>query len=281
MTMMKAKRPPFLLLIPPAILLVAFLTGIGYLVVESMRTETGWGLDNFVAFFDRPDYVAVLIRTIVIAAVSTLLAGLIGYPIAYAIARYKGNRNFLMMLVIMPWLVSVVVRTYGWLVILGPKGTLNSMLMSIGLIDTPVRMIFNMTGVVIGLVHVFCPFFIVSVLSVLLYMDRSLNEASQTLAAGPVRTFLNITWPLSLPGVITGAVLVYLLSTGAIVTPLLLGGVRDGMLATQIYQDVLQVFDYPKASSMAIVLLLAAFTLVIPLQLLERRVAARISGMGR
>lgn len=279
--MTKSTKPPLILLIPPAILLVAFLTGIAYLVVESLRTEAGWGLGNFVAFFDRPDYVAVLIRTIVIALASTLLAGVIGYPIAYAIAQYKGNRNFLMMLVIMPWLVSVVVRTYGWIVILGPKGTLNSLLISMGLIETPLRMIFNMTGVVIGLVHVFCPFFIVSVLSVLLYLDRGLNEASQTLSAGPIRTFVNITWPLSLPGVITGAILVYLLSTGAIVTPLLLGGVRDGMLATQIYQDVLQVFDYPKASSMAIILLLAAFSLIIPLQFLERRVAARVSGMGR
>jgi len=279
--MTTSTKPPLILLIPPAILLVAFLTGIGYLVVESLRTDMGWGLGNFVDFFDRPDYVAVLIRTIVIALASTLLAGVIGYPIAYAIAQYKGNRNFLMMLVIMPWLVSVVVRTYGWIVILGPKGTLNSLLMSLGIIETPIRMIFNMTGVVIGLVHVFCPFFIVSVLSVLLYLDRGLNEASQTLSAGPIKTFLNITWPLSLPGVITGAILVYLLSTGAIVTPLLLGGVRDGMLATQIYQDVLQVFDYPKASSMAIILLLAAFSLIIPLQLLERRVAARVSGMGR
>ncbi|NGM86031.1 ABC transporter permease [Parapusillimonas sp. SGNA-6] len=279
--MTKSTKPPLLLLIPPAILLVAFLTGIAYLVVESLRTDTGWGLGNFVYFFDRPDYVAVLIRTIIIALASTLLAGLIGYPIAYAIAQYKGNRNFLMMLVITPWLVSVVVRTYGWIVILGPKGTLNSLLMSTGMIETPIRMIFNMTGVVIGLVHVFCPFFIVSVLSVLLYLDRSLNEASQTLSAGPIKTFFNVTWPLSLPGVITGATLVYLLSTGAIVTPLLLGGVRDGMLATQIYQDVLQVFDYPKASSMAIILLLVAFSLIIPLQLLERRVAARVSGMGR
>ncbi|AOB39827.1 ABC transporter permease [Bordetella parapertussis] len=278
--MMRAIRPPLLLLAPPALLVALFVVGVGYLVVESLHTGAGWGLDNFVRFFERPDYVAVLVRTIVIAVAVTACAALVGYPIAYAIARYRGNRNFLMMLVIMPWLVSVVVRTYGWMVILGPRGTLNSMLLSAGVIDTPLRLIFNMTGVVIGLVHVFCPFFIVSVLAVLLYLDRSLDEASQTLSAGPFKTFWHVTLPLSMPGVITGAMLVYLLSTGAIVTPLLLGGVRDGMLATQIYQDVLQVFDYPKAASMAVVLLLTAFTLVIPLQWLERRVAARVSGRG-
>ena len=277
---MKSTRPPLILLLPPAILILMFLTGIAYLAVESLRTADGFGLDNFVRFFERADYVAVLLRTIGIALVVTFFSVLVGYPIAYAISRYRGNRNFLMMLVITPWLVSVVVRTYGWVVILGPKGTLNSLLLSLGVIDTPMRLIFNMTGVVIGLVHVFSPFFIVSVLAVLLHLDRALDEASQTLAAGPLKTFLHVTLPLSLPGVITGATLVYLLSTGAIVTPLLLGGVRDGMLATQIYQDVLQVFDYPKAASMAIVLLLAAFSLVIPLQLLERRVAARVSGTG-
>jgi len=261
-------------------LVTLFVTGIGYLVVESLSTGDGPGLDNFMRFFERADYVAVLIRTILVSLLATLVSAIIGYPIAYAISRYRGNRNFLMMLVITPWLVSVVVRTYGWLVILGPRGTLNSLLLSMGLIDGPLRMIFNMTGVVIGLVHVFVPFFIVSVLAVLLHLDRALEEASQMLCAGPLRTFLYVTWPLSLPGVITGAMLVYLLSTGAIVTPLLLGGVRDGMLATQIYQDVLQVFDYPKAASMAIVLVIVAFSLVIPLQLLERRVAARVSGKG-
>jgi putative spermidine/putrescine transport system permease protein len=278
--MTRTAKPSFALLAGAAILIAAFLTGIAYLVIESLHTGSGWGLDNFAYFFSRSDYVAVLNRTILVSVLATLFAALIGYPIAYAIADYKGNRNFLMMLVIMPWLVSVVVRTYGWVVILGPRGTLNSMLLSWGVIDTPLRLIFNMTGVVIGLVHVFCPFFIISVLSVLLHQDKSLREASQTLSAGPIRTFFNITLPLSLPGVITGAILVYLLSTGAIVTPLLLGGVRDGMLATQIYQDVLQVFDYPKAASMAIVLLLTAFVLVIPLQWLERRVAARVSGRG-
>jgi putative spermidine/putrescine transport system permease protein len=277
---MKSTRPPLILLLPPAILILMFVTGIAYLVVESLRTGDGFGLGNFTSFFERADYVAVLLRTIGIALVVTLVSVLVGYPIAYAISRYRGNRNFLMMLVITPWLVSVVVRTYGWLVILGPKGTLNSLLLSLGVIDAPMRLIFNMTGVVIGLVHVFSPFFIVSVLAVLLHLDRALDEASQTLSAGPIKTFLHVTLPLSLPGVITGAMLVYLLSTGAIVTPLLLGGVRDGMLATQIYQDVLQVFDYPKAASMAIVLLFAAFSLVIPLQWLERRVAARVSGMG-
>lgn len=267
-------------LLPPGLMILLFLVGVSYLVIESLRQGAGFGLDNFSAFFQRADYIQVLYRTIWISCVVTVFCAVLGYPLALSISRYKGNRNFLMMLVIMPWLVSIVVRTYGWVVILGPRGSLNSILLHFGVIDRPLRMIFNQTGVVIGLVHVFVPFFIISVLTVLLYRDATLEEASQTLGAGPVRTFWNITAPLSLPGVLTGMMLVYLLSTGAIVTPLLLGGVRDGMLSTQIYQDVLQIFDYPKAASMAMILLLISFIVIIPFQILERRVAARVSGRG-
>lgn len=270
----------YLLLLPPALLLVLFGIGIGHLLLESMRMSDGWGLANFAAFFDRSDYVQVLLRTVRVALTVTVVCVLVGYPIALTIARYKGNRNFLMMLVITPWLVSVVVRTYGWVVILGPRGTLNSLLLWLGVIDAPLSLIFNSTGVVIGLVHVFCPFFIISVLTVLLYQDSSLEEASQTLGAGPLSTFIKVTLPISLPGVLSGMTLVYLLSTGAIVTPLLLGGVRDGLMATQIYQDVLQVFDYPKAASMALILVVTAFAAVLPAQWLERRIAVSVSGRG-
>ena len=269
-----------LLLLPPAVLLVLFGIGIGYLLLESVRMADGWGLANFSAFFDRPDYIQLLLRTIRVALIVTVVCVFVGYPIALTIARYKGNRNFLMMLVITPWLVSVVVRTYGWVVILGPRGTLNSLLLWLGVIEAPLSLIFNSTGVVIGLVHVFCPFFIISVLSVLLYQDPCLEEASQTLGAGPLRTFVKVTLPISLPGVLSGMTLVYLMSTGAIVTPLLLGGVRDGLMATQIYQDVLQVFDYPKAASMALILVVTTFLAVLPVQWLERRIAVRVSGRG-
>jgi len=277
---MRHTQMPRWLLIPPGILLVLFLVGVGYLMIESVRVNEGWGVGNFLNFFERADYVQILIRTMVIAVAVTIVCVLLGYPIAWMIARHQGNRNLLMMLVITPWLVSVVVRTYGWVVILGPRGTINSFLQALGWVDSPLRLIFNTTGVVIGLVHVFVPFMIISILAVLLYQDRALEEASQTLGASPLKTFVSVTLPISLPGVLSGCVLVYLLATGAIVTPLLLGGVRDGMLATQIYQDVFSVFDYPKASSMAIVLLLTAFILVIPLQQYEKRVARRVSGMG-
>jgi putative spermidine/putrescine transport system permease protein len=277
---MRHTRHLYWLLLPPAVLLALFVIGMGYLVLESVRVEDGWALSNFSDFFARPDYVTVLVRTILVALTVTAVSTLIGYPMALAIARYKGNRNFLMMLVITPWLVSVVVRTYGWVVILGPRGSLNSFLLWAGLVESPLRLIFNATGVVIGLVHIFCPFLIISVLTVLLYQDASVEEASQTLGASPLQTFFKVTLPLSMPGVLSGMALVYLLSTGAIVTPLLLGGVRDGLLATQIYQDVLQVFDYPKAASMAMILVVAAFALVLPVQLLERRLAIKVSGRG-
>lgn len=278
---MKFGKWLYLLLIPPGVALFLFLFGIGYLIVESFQLDNGWGAANYVDFFMRRDYVDMLLRTIITSGWVTFFSILVGYPIAYIISRYKGNRNTLMLLVITPWLVSVVVRTYGWVVVLGVQGTLNSMLVWLGVVDAPVRMIFNTVGVVIGLVHVLCPFMIVSVLTSLLYQNRSLEEASMILGARPVKTFLNVTLPLSSPGLITGIILVFLMSTGAIVTPLLLGGVRDGMLATQIYLGILQMFDLPKASAMALILVASVLCIVLPLQLFEKWLSRRIYGDGQ
>ncbi len=186
-----------------------------------------------------------------------------------------------MLLVILPWLVSLVVRTYGWVVLLGNRGTLNSLLMWLGLTDMPVRMLFNQSGVIIGLVHVFCPFMIISILTVFMHIERSFEEASMMLGAGPVQTFMRVIAPLSLPGVVSGCTIVFLLSTGAVITPLLLGGPRNAMLATQIYQDVFQLFNFPKAAAMAILLTLCAALLIWPLQITEKRVLRHLKGAAQ
>ncbi|MGE0719867.1 MAG: ABC transporter permease, partial [Alphaproteobacteria bacterium] len=136
----------------------------------------------------------------------------------------------------------------------------------------------NTTGVVIGLVHVFCPFMILAILAVFLQLERSQEEASMSLGAGPVETFWRVVLPLSLPGVISGVMLVYLMATGAIVTPLLLGGLRDRMLGTQIYQEMFQLFDFPKAATLAVILTATALLVVLPLQWLERRVSRNLAG---
>lgn len=134
------------------------------------------------------------------AGLTTVVSLFISYPVAYFIARFQGRRDWLLVLILLPWLVSVVVRTYGWIVILGNRGLLNGFLGWLGVIDSPLRLLFNTTGVVIGLVHVFCPFMILAILAVFLQLERALEEASMSLGAGPLETFRRVVLPLSLPG---------------------------------------------------------------------------------
>ena len=265
-----------LLLAPAVILLALFLVSVVQMVALSFDDSGTLSIRHYREFFARPDYVETYLRTLYVSVLVTLFSILIGYPIAYGIWRYRGNRNLLMVLVIMPWLVSVVVRTYAWMVILGPRGVINEALTWLGVVDAPVKLMFNITGVVIGLVHVLIPFMIISILSILLHLDRRLEEASMSLGGDRLYTFIRVTLPLSLPGVIAGATLIYLMSTGAIVTPLLLGGIRERMIGTQIYQEVMQTFNFNKASTLATLLLLGGLVAVLPFQWLERRISRGI-----
>jgi len=213
----------------------------------------------------------VIVRTVWIAALVTVLCTLVAYPVALFIARSK-HRNLLLVLVISPWLTSIVVRTFAWVVLLGNRGAVNAFLVSSGLIDSPIRIIFTPTAVVLGLVHVFAPFMVISILSVLLQQDRRLPEAGMSLGAGPIQTFLRVTLPLSLPGVLSGGSIIYLLCSGAIVTPLLLGGLRDRMLGTQIFQELFELYDYRRAAGMAVILLVTSLIIVIPMQIVDGRI---------
>jgi putative spermidine/putrescine transport system permease protein len=270
-----------LLLLTPALLLLAlFAISVVQMIATSFIGKDGFSLEHYREFFTRPDYIAIYLRTIGVSFLVTLFSILLGYPIAFGIWRYRGNRNHLMIMVILPWLVSIVVRTYGWIVILGPKGLINEFLGWVGVIHSPLRLMFNTTGVVIGLVHVLIPFMIISILSVLLHLDRKLEEASMSLGGRPFYTFWRVSLPLSLPGALSGAMLVYLMSTGAIVTPILLGGVADRMVGTQMYQEMIQTFNFPKGSMLAFLLLLAGLAVVLPMQKLERRLSAAM-GMER
>lgn len=213
----------------------------------------------------------VVVRTVWISATVTVLCAVIAYPLAQYISRSR-HSNLMLIAVISPWLTSVVVRTFAWMVILGNRGALNAVLMSLGIVHAPLQIIFTPLAVVIGLVHVFLPFMVISILAVLQQQDKSLREAGMSLGAGPFTTFARVTFPLSLPGVLSGSSIVYMLCSGAIVTPLLLGGVRDRMLGTQIYQELSELYDYRRAAGIAVILLVTSLIVIIPMQMLEARV---------
>ena len=266
-----------LLLAPSALLMGVFAVGLVRLITSSVMIDGQIDLSLYSDIFHRADYVAMLGRTLRIAALTTVFSVLLGFPTAYFVARYRGNRNFLLLLIIFPWLVSIVVRSYGWVVILGPRGLINGLVTWTGLAERPLRLMYNDFGVILGLVHVLLPFMIIAILSVMLQIPRSLEEASMSLGGRPAYSFRTVVLPLALPGVLTGITLVYLMATGAIVTPLLLGGLGDAMIGTEIFQEVMHFFDYPKAAALATVLLATALGVVIPIQILERWLARRQS----
>lgn len=261
-------RASLLLLLPCIGLLIGLLTGVGTLVQQAFTSPAGASVAQVAGFLNRPEAMRVFWYTHGIALEVTIICVLLAYPLAVFMARRQ--KVIYLVLILMPLMVSIVVRTYGWVVILGPRGLINSVLRSAGIIDRPLPLMFNDGGVIVGLVHIFIPFAVLAILSVYVKIDRSLLEAGTALGACPVKVFTRVVLPLSLPGVATAASLVYLLTLGAIVTPLLLGGQQQNMLGTMIYNQMLLYYNFPAASAAAIVLTGSAAIAVIPFQLVDR-----------
>lgn len=252
------RRPHVAFLVVPAVLFLAvfYVYPLGRLALVSLEAPN-FTLANYVAFFTEGVYVRVLLQTFRVAATVTLLCILIGYPTAYVLARANPRlRTVLLLLVLIPYLTSFLVRTYAWMVLLHGKGIINSVLLSTGVIDQPVKLIFNQIGVHIGMVHVMLPLMILPLFSIMRGIDFRLVTAAQSLGAGPTRAFWRVFFPLSLPGVRSGCLLVFLLSLGFYITPALLGGLRDVMLATFIEVQVTQLVQWGFAAAAAFILLI-------------------------
>ncbi|WP_371038651.1 ABC transporter permease [Rhodosalinus sp. FB01] len=258
-----------LLVLPQLAFLGLFIYGFLAIAWLSIHPEGTFTLEVYRSFATERTYQDILWRTILVSCWTVLFSLLLGYPLAYFLARAR-NTEMLLLVLISPWLVSIVVRTFGWMLLLGNAGFINRSLIELGLIELPLRMMYNMTGVVIGLVHVLLPLMVVCILSVLAKADRAIEEAAASLGATPVQTFFRVVWPISLPGVYNGVLLVFLVAMGAIVTPILLGGFRETMVGSQIFQEIFMLFDFPRAAAYAIVLLLVSLLLVTPVLLHDR-----------
>ena len=206
-----------------------------------------------------PYYAGVLLTTLRVAGIATLASLLVGYPMAYFMARYAGRwTGFFVFVTIAPLLTSIIMRTFGWRVILARRGVLNTLLDSLGLIGRPSSIADEPIAVYVGLVHVLVPFMVLSILAVLQGVDRRLEESARVLGAGRIRTFLAITLPLSLDGVITGCILVFVLTNGSFLTMLLLGGGKTTTLALLIYQQFSTSGDVAFAAAMGNILMFLA-----------------------
>jgi len=232
----------------------------------------GVTLSNYTKFLGDPFYLAILWRTLKIGLLVTAVALALGYPVAYYLSRARGRRRaYLMLGILAPLLVSVVVRSFGWLVILGPNGLINSTLVTLGVIDGPLRLLYTETAIVVGLTHVFLSFMVLSIAAALDRIDPALIRAAQNLGANGRQTFLRIVLPLSLPGVAAGGLIVFTLSTSAFITPALLGGPRVKVMSFLAYQQTLLLSDWPYGSAIAFILLaLSGGAVLIYLRALER-----------
>jgi putative spermidine/putrescine transport system permease protein len=256
---------PAALLFPSLLFLAVFfaLPAVG-LVSYSFLTQSPQGavglpvtFDHYRHFFGTPLYSRVLLTTLRISLCTTGVAVLLAYPVALVMSRSTPLVGRLItMIVIAPLIVSVVVRTYGWELILGngPTGILNWLLLTTGIVKTPIKLLYTETAVVIGSLHVFFPLMVLPLGSALGKIDPRLEDAARTLGAGAWRTFRRITLPLSLPGLAVGCALVFSLTAGSFVTPAILGGTGAQMLGILVDQQILVVYDWPFGATVATVL---------------------------
>jgi len=259
------------LLLPASLLLLAFFAlPLATMLVYSLgRSAVGQiyipdvTLDNYAALFATPVYFNVMVRTLRLGLIVTVLALLLGYPFAYLMARGQPwLRSALLIAVLLPLLVSVVVRTYGWIVLLGLDGPVNGLLLGLGLVRQPMKFVFNETGIIIGMLHVYLPFMVLPLSSVLQKIDPQLEEAARTLGAGTFTVFRRVILPLSVPGIAAGSMLVFTLSVAAFVTPALMGGAGINVMATLVAQQILVLVNWPLGAAVAVMLVVVTLVVV-------------------
>lgn len=256
---------PVLLLSPALALLSLFLAATVVLLVYSTFEFAQGTLRETVTFqayvrvLTDPFYWKLTVDTLSLGLVVTLASLVVGYPTAFAMARIRRRTVFIFVAAVIfsPLLFSVIVRAYGWLLLLSSNGVVNYVLTSLGVINEPLRLINNFTGVAISMVHILLPFMTFSILTVMLRMDPSLNEAAADLGAGPMRTFLKVTLPLTVPGIVAGVQLVFALAVSSYVSPTLLGGGRVTVLASQVYENLISI-NWPLAAVLSFALLTVA-----------------------
>jgi putative spermidine/putrescine transport system permease protein len=220
----------------------------------AMRED--WTLANYGEFFDDPYFLEMTLGSIELSVIVTALALVLSYPIALFLYRWRSPwRGVIVVLTVSPLLVGAVVRTYGWIIILGDRGWVNGLLAALGLVSEPLRLVNNRTGVIIGLTEILMPYMALALIAGFGRLDRTLEEAARSLGASPVRTFLRVTLPLSLPGVALGSLLSFVLAISSFITPKLLGGGRVFLLATEIYDQALTTVNWPLAATISVVLL--------------------------
>ncbi|HWM28433.1 MAG TPA: ABC transporter permease subunit [Woeseiaceae bacterium] len=235
-------------------------------------------LDNYTFLLTDKLYIVTYLKSVFMAAVATILCLMIGFPMAYGIARAEtSTRNILLLLIILPFWISFLLRVFAWMGLLNNYGVINNVLLWLGIIEQPLQLIYTDLAIYLGLVYSYLPFMVLPLYATLERMDPDLVEASQDLGASPSQAFRDITWPLARPGVIAGCLLVFIPAMGEYVIPYLLGGPESLMIGRVLFDEFFVNRDWPLASSVAIVLLML---LVAPIVFLQRNRREEVEGAG-
>ena len=280
---------PLLLTLPSglvyALVLLLPLIGVAVLSLQGFDFDKGilprWNLANYADLATDSLFREVLERTFRLSLVTTAICLLIGVPEAWIVHRMAPRWRGLMLLVVVgPLLVSVVVRTFGWMVLLGTNGLVNDALVAIGIHGAPFRLMFTELAIVIGLVHVMVPLVVLSVWASLGRLDPALARAAESLGAGRLTTFRRVILPNIMPGVLGGALMVFCLSASAFATPAMLGGKRLRVVASMAYNEFLNTLNWPLGAAIAVLLLIAILLCTLLWTRLVERRALRRLGVG-
>lgn len=251
------------MLVSPALvaLILLFAYPISRILVKSLF-DPHFTLKHYVYFFTSPLYIRVMWITIELSFLTTFTALVIGYILAYVLRRARpGVRSVFLLAIVLSFMISLLVRNYSWILVLQRNGVINILLKYFGIIDHPVKLLHNKFGVVVGMTHIFVPYIAFPIYSVMMGIDLNLEKAAQNLGASRWQAFWKVTFPLSLPGIGAGALLVFIMALGFFITPALLGGRKEQMLSNLIQIQVVDLLNWPFASAMSTILLIV--TLVI------------------
>ncbi|MCF4997251.1 ABC transporter permease subunit [Pseudomonas syringae] len=258
----RKEHTSMLLLLTPALVMVVVLLimPLCWLALQSVQTEEGFSLANYIRIFQEAIYWDTFALTFKISFLVTILSIVMGFPIAYAASRLQGFwANLILICVILPFWTSVLVRSYAWLVLLQRRGLVNQTLMDLGVIDQPLTLMHNTTGTVIGTLHVMLPFMVLPLYSVMKKIPQDLMQASESLGAKPFYTFRRVFLPMAAPGIMAGSILVFVICLGFFITPELLGGGRTILVSMLVQRNVELYHAWGAASAVGLVLLFVVF----------------------
>jgi putative spermidine/putrescine transport system permease protein len=278
--MMSAGRRPFLRigLLPGLACACILVAALAEILSYSVRAyipgslEAGpFTLDNF-AQLANPLYARVFLNTVWICFLTAVFSLLLGYPLSYALVRTQSGliRSALLIIAITPLFLGEVVRTYSWIIMLGNNGFINVLLLKLGIISTPLQMMFTTGGVVLALVHVTLPIMVIMLAAALAHIDRSYERAAASLGAGPVRVFTTVTLPLSLPGIVAGTTTAFAWTFSAFATPQLIGGGQVNMISNLVYHLGFASFNFPFAAALSAAGLVCTIVVLALLRLAAR-----------